>query len=195
MSQCPLGRSMRKLGDTMIFGGAAIKAKELDKDRYLELKEMGVSDREIREMYGIKVSCLYKRKKYWGLVEKKEVKRFSFSLEQYWKWKKLGYSDHCIAKLFKISYSLLIDCKRVAGIIPNYKTKIIQFGANGEEIKPETYILLKRQGMPDEVIWTRWGINRNTLQRRKREWRALGHNIDFYRKSNASYRQKGEAVI
>lgn len=178
-NKCNIGKRMQKLGDYLTYGRPTKVGRSLTKDVYLQETKNGLTDEQIAEKHGMTVHPLVFRKRYWKLS--KGPKRVDLTKESYQEMKSQGLPDSYIAKKVGLHPSKLSERRAGWGISADpKKVNLVERGENGEDINHDSYLSHKAAGLTDHEICELWGLGRVSLQRRKRNWRECGYDVDKY---------------
>ncbi|HDR3524046.1 TPA: zinc-finger domain-containing protein [Bacillus pacificus] len=173
INSCKTGMKIHRLGGILQYGKLAnghLKARDLTKEKYLELRESGVLDVDMCEMYNISRSTLTRRKQSWDLNKVKEYtnpKRVAKDLdEETLRNLALTLEDTVIAKMYGIS-AVTVGKRRDEWGIPGKKTI-------KERFTHEEFIYLHEvKGLKVKEIFELWEISGHSLSKLKEEWGIL----------------------
>ncbi|HDR7892785.1 TPA: zinc-finger domain-containing protein [Bacillus toyonensis] len=173
ITNCKIGIKIHRLGGILQYGKLAnghLKARDLTKEKYLELRESGILDVKMCEIYNISRSTLTRRKQTWGLNKVKEYtnpKRVAKDLdEETLRNLALTLEDTIIAKMYGIS-AVTVRKRRDKWGIPG--KKLIKERFTHEEF---TY-LHDVKGLKVKDILELWEISGHSLSKLKEEWGIL----------------------
>lgn len=171
ISACKIGKRIQSLGGLVTCGflqNGNFKAADLTKDQYLEEYKSGLSDTEIAKKYGIHRVTLTRRKKNWGLSNKKifagaRAVLGKYSEEEFRELMK-GRTDYQAAKIAGVSKSA-IHRQRAKYGIPPQKELLRQ-----KYTKDEYLYLADKRGLENKEIVELWEISLTSLYLMLRVW-------------------------
>ena len=132
---------------------------KIDPVDYINMKKMGMSDKEIAEEQGVNPSTILRWKRRKGLnVKRNWVK---IGIEEYKKMKRDGKTEEEIAKMFGVSTWTVKKWKKEYGLTGN--------PTNVSMPPPKEYIKLKREGKTDKEICKMWNVSMTKMTLWKRQ--------------------------
>jgi transposase len=171
MSECKIGRRIKALGGILEYGAVAnthFKAPALTKEKYIDLKDDGLSDSDIRKKFNISRITLTRRKSNWGLNKIREYIIPSLVLKNLTKEEleelSKQYSDQEIADQFDVSKVTIMKRRKQWGISKEDHLLINQFTLD------EYKYLSNKKSMLDRDIAELWDISPSSLLYLKKEW-------------------------
>lgn len=181
MNDCKIGRKIKALGGILEYGAYAnnhFKAPDLNKETYIELREKGLSDGDIRERFNISRATLTRRKGSWGL---NKVKAYTLA-----KPILLDLTKEKLEELTRLYTTKEIcdmyGCSRMAIQKRRKKWGIenVDHTIANRFTKEEYLYLSRKKGLLDKEIADLWEIGTASLTKAKKKW-GIGK---FTEKSN-----------
>lgn len=170
-TECKHGRKIRALGGLLDYGVYAnehFKAPDFTKEKYIEMKAEGKSEKEVYEEVGISRSTLTKRKKAWGLTTVDEYIFPTIVLKGLTKetLAELSeiYTDKEIAEMNGVSKSAIQRRRKRWGIEKSRRYIRDKYS------KKEYEYLSQKKSLKDYEIADLWEISDSSLFSLKRTW-------------------------
>lgn len=170
MYQCKVGKKIREIGGIMDYGVIAnsrFKAPELTKEKYIELRDEGKEDKDIRDIFGISRVTLFRRKQNWDLTKVWKYSAPGLTLKELTKEEledlSRSHSDSQIAEMYNVA-KLTVQKRRKMWGIEKEGTLSDKFNADEYE-----YLAFQR-GLKDIDICKLWNISPSSILKLKKEW-------------------------
>lgn len=169
---CKIGKKIKQLGGVLEYGivqNVHAKALDLTKDKYIDLRNDGFNDRQIREKYGISRATMFRRKEAWELTGKTGL--YSHRYTPLKKLTKEKLQDMCMFMTEQeIADKLGVSLATIRKYRYRWGIELVFGKAKDKYSKTEYLYLRDKKGLNRAQICELWEVSDSTLYTLLKDW-------------------------